>query len=62
MSKEKKTTADDGGKKTVVDEQNRVQVIVELTKPKTKALSAMTLAENLSQQGFELDTEYGTWR
>jgi serine protease AprX len=60
MSKEKKTTADDGGKKTVVDEQNRVQVIVELTKPKTKALSAMSLAENLSQQGFELDTEYGT--
>jgi len=59
MSK-KKTTGRNEGKKTVVDEQNRVQVIVELTKPKTEALSAMSLAENLSQQGFELDTEYGT--
>jgi serine protease AprX len=60
MSKEKKTTGNNDGKKTVVDEQNRVQVIVELTKPKTEALSAMSLAENLSQQGFELDTDYGT--
>jgi subtilisin family serine protease len=60
MSKEKKATGKNDRKKTVVDEQNRVQVIVELTKPKTEALSAMSLAENLGQQGFELDTQYGT--
>lgn len=50
----------DDQKKLVIDEQNRVQVIVELTKPKTADRSAMSLAQGLNQQGFELDTEYGS--
>ncbi|WP_458718948.1 S8 family serine peptidase [Candidatus Nitrosocosmicus sp. R] len=46
-------------KKLIIDEENRVQVAVEFTKPKTTDSRDLTLTRDLMQQGFELDTEYG---
>lgn len=46
-------------KKLVIDEKNRVQVVVEYTKPKNTDSRDLTLTRDLMQHGFELDTEYG---
>jgi hypothetical protein len=46
-------------KKLLIDEQDRVQVIIEFTKPKTAELRALPLTRELVQEGFELDSEYG---
>ena len=46
-------------RKLIIDEKNRVQVLVELAKPKSSDSRDLSLARDLIQQGFELDTEYG---